>query len=218
MGRRQVGRQGRGQVDRHEGAGADPALDMALGQQLLVHRDHRAARHPKPLCQQARRRQAAAGRRGTVQDQPPQPVMDLPEQRRRQRLPVDGEGQQGGPVGHGAAYQDWSVHIEAQIGPFANHFPQVVAVAIAQETRMSDTFEKIQAQPRRPPPASRQVRQGHGVRHPGFGPGLPHRLRHRRPALLHADVVLARGRPPVLAWLLRQPDDPQPGAAACRCA
>ena len=65
-----------------------------------------------------------------------------------------------------------------------------------------------------------------GLRDPRRRPGLPHRLRDRRPALLHADRVLARGRPSLLARLLGQPDDPHagPGHAglphrhASRCA
>ena len=38
--------------------------------------------------------------------------------------------------------------------------------------------------------------------------GLPHRLRHRRPALLHTHILLARGGSALLARLLRRPHRP----------
>ena len=73
---------------------------------------------------------------------------------------------------------------------------------------------------------ARPLRPQDGLRDPRCRPGLPHRLCDRRPPLLHADLVLARGRPSLLARLLGQPDDPHagPGRAglphrhASRCA
>ena len=55
------------------------------------------------------------------------------------------------------------------------------------------------------------LRPRDGPRDPRRGDGLPHRLRHRRPAVLHAHLVLARGRPAVLARFLRRPHGARAG-------
>src|SRR5437899_949060 len=73
----------------------------------------------------------------------------------------------------------------------------------------------VNAQPGEAPSRPRLLRSRHRSSHPGFLDALPRLLRDRRPALLHADLLLARGDEAVLARLERQPHaaQPDPGRA-----
>ncbi len=73
-------------------------------QQVLIRREHRQARHPELQGQGPSRREPLAGAQQTVEDGPPEPLIDLAVERRAGGA-VDGKMQSGHannlPIGDG---------------------------------------------------------------------------------------------------------------------
>ncbi len=93
-----------GEGGAHEGAGPDPAFEVALMEQLLVRREHGKSRHGEFHGQAAGRRNSPAGAEQAIENGSPDSFVDLAVERDAGRA-VDGQEKSGHApnvsIGHG---------------------------------------------------------------------------------------------------------------------